>query len=50
VSQIFGDATIFQQRRSGVSSESVMFTPDYEKQTRRLKIKISKIFGSTNVG
>jgi predicted membrane protein len=50
LSQILGESTLLEQHRSGVSSDSLIMTPDYAQQTRRLKIKISKIFGNTKVG
>ena len=50
VSQILGESTLLQQHRSGVSSDSLIMTTDYANQTRRLKIKVSKIFGNTKIG
>jgi predicted membrane protein len=50
VSKVLGDSTVFGQRREGIGSDSLIITPDYEKQTRRLKIKVSKVFGSTKIG
>ena len=48
-STVFGEMTIFGQRKGGISSELQVETPSYQASPRRMKIMVSKVFGNIRV-
>ena len=48
-SSVLGELVIFGQRKGGFSSEIQHMTPNYAQVTNRMKISITRVFGSINV-
>ncbi len=48
-SSVFGELTIFGQRKGGFSSEIHHLTPNFGQATNRMKISITRVFGNINV-
>ncbi|HEY6191527.1 MAG TPA: cell wall-active antibiotics response protein LiaF [Bacteroidota bacterium] len=48
-SSVFGDLMILGQRKGGISTEIQHVTPNYATATNRLKVTITRVFGSIRV-
>ncbi|HUI64837.1 MAG TPA: cell wall-active antibiotics response protein LiaF [Bacteroidota bacterium] len=46
---LFGDASVFEQKRSGISAFVKYTTPGYETSQKRLRVDISQVFGEVLV-
>jgi predicted membrane protein len=44
-----GDASVFDQKRSGISASLRYTTPGYESAPRRLRVVVSQVFGDVDV-
>jgi len=47
---VFGNLTVFGERKGGFSSEIRTSTEAYASQSRRMHISLTKVFGDTRVG
>ncbi|HTY58948.1 MAG TPA: cell wall-active antibiotics response protein LiaF [Bacteroidota bacterium] len=44
-----GDASVLDQKRSGISSSVTYVTPGYASAPKRLRLRVSQVFGDINV-